>query len=91
MDCAEASSIGIYSKKKRLSERSCKFVIELAKKQNENSILIEQLKNIKSDILSMDSENKKLGESLEKSLKRNLSSYKTKKTKDILSKKWKSY
>ena len=48
---------------KYYDDRSCKFVIELAKKQNENSILIEQLKNIKSDILSMDSENKKLGES----------------------------
>ena len=72
---------------KYYDDRSCKFVIELAKKQNENSILIEQLKNIKSDILSMDSENKKLGESLEKSLKRNLSSYKTKKNEGYIIKK----
>ena len=35
----------------------------------------------------MDSENKKLGESLEKSLKRNLSSYKTKKNEGYIIKK----
>lgn len=72
---------------KYYDDRSCQFVIKLAKKQNENSILIEQLKNIKSDILSMDSENKKFGENLEKSLKRNLSSYKTKKNEGYIIKK----
>ena len=60
------------------NEQSASFIVEVARKQLENSNLINKLKKIRKNILSLDSNNKKLGESLEKSLKHNLNSYKTK-------------